>query len=107
MQPFPEHILNLIKLLPGDPGVYQFFDSKGVIIYIGKAKNLKKRVSSYFQKKNHDSFKSKILVDKIRGVIMSEKIEKVERSQNIFELSIPFSLRFFFTVITNHINTKK
>jgi len=40
--------------LPSAPGCYQFFDKSGTIIYVGKAKNLKKRVSSYFQKKDHD-----------------------------------------------------
>jgi len=42
---------NLLKSLPGKPGIYQYFDKEGKIIYIGKAKNLKKRVSSYFNKK--------------------------------------------------------
>ncbi len=68
MESYPEYILETLKLLPQDPGVYQFLDSKNEIIYIGKAKNLKKRVSSYFQKKNHDSYKSKILVGKIKDI---------------------------------------
>lgn len=59
--PLNEHL----KSLPEEPGVYQFFDKGGVIIYIGKAKNLKKRVSSYFKKKPHDSYKVKILVERI------------------------------------------
>ncbi len=54
-----------LNSLPEDPGVYQFYDSKGEIIYIGKAKNLKKRVSSYFGRANYDSFKVKVLVDRI------------------------------------------
>lgn len=54
-----------LKSLPGDPGIYQFFDKGGSIIYIGKAKNLKKRVSSYFGKKKYDSFKLKVLVERI------------------------------------------
>ena len=41
-----------VSKLPTTPGVYQFFDTNGVIIYIGKAKNLKNRVSSYFVKTN-------------------------------------------------------
>ena len=57
------------KSLPELPGVYQFYDDKK-IIYIGKAKNLKKRVSSYFTK-NHDNKKTKLLVKSIR------KIEKI------------------------------
>jgi excinuclease ABC subunit C len=50
--------------LPNTPGVYQFFDSKNNIIYIGKAKNLKKRVNSYFSNKNHTG-KTNKLVNKI------------------------------------------
>jgi excinuclease ABC subunit C len=58
----------LLNSIPGNPGVYQFYDRNGTIIYIGKAKNLKKRVSSYFTKKKFDSYKVKILVDKIEDV---------------------------------------
>ncbi len=53
-----------VAALPLSPGVYQYFDKKGVIIYIGKAKYLKKRVKSYFTK-NHDSAKTRILVKQI------------------------------------------
>jgi excinuclease ABC subunit C len=58
-------ISDLVKALPDQPGVYQFYDKNGVILYIGKAKNLKKRVSSYFFRNYYDSFKIKILVDHI------------------------------------------
>ncbi len=54
----------IIKVLPDGPGVYEFFNGEGIIIYVGKAKNLKKRVSSYFVK-NHDSAKTRILVRSI------------------------------------------
>jgi excinuclease ABC, C subunit len=53
-----------VQTLPENPGVYQFFDHTDTIIYVGKAKNLKKRVSSYFNKE-HDSSKTRILVSKI------------------------------------------
>lgn len=53
-----------IKVLPNAPGVYQYFDKDDKILYVGKAKNLKKRVSSYFNKV-HDSAKTNILVKKI------------------------------------------
>ena len=53
-----------VKVLPSAPGVYQYFDKEDRILYIGKAKNLKKRVSSYFNK-NHDSARLQILVKKI------------------------------------------
>jgi excinuclease ABC subunit C len=53
-----------VKTLPNEPGVYQYFDKEDVIIYIGKAKNLKKRVASYFNK-NHENGKTNVLVKKI------------------------------------------
>lgn len=53
-----------IQTLPDKPGVYQYFDKDGKILYVGKAKNLKKRVSSYFNK-IHDSGKTNVLVKKI------------------------------------------
>lgn len=53
-----------VKTLPNSPGVYQYFDKENVIIYVGKAKDLKKRVSSYFNK-NHEIAKTRILVRKI------------------------------------------
>ena len=58
----------LSKSLPGHPGVYQFYDKQGTIIYIGKAKNLKKRVSSYFNRKKFDSYKVKVLVGRVADV---------------------------------------
>ncbi len=62
-----EYLKNIIQNIPEKPGCYQYYDDKGVIIYVGKAKNLKKRVSSYFTK-NHDSPKTRILVSKIRDI---------------------------------------
>ncbi|MDX1348773.1 MAG: excinuclease ABC subunit UvrC [Putridiphycobacter sp.] len=57
-------IKDKIKLIPESPGIYQYFDKNDTIIYIGKAKNLKKRVSQYFMK-NIDNGKTRILVRKI------------------------------------------
>uniref|UniRef100_UPI00404ABC37 excinuclease ABC subunit UvrC n=1 Tax=Flavobacterium sp. TaxID=239 RepID=UPI00404ABC37 len=60
--------LNLqIQTLPDSPGVYQYFDKDGKILYVGKAKNLKKRVASYFTK-NHDNYKTSVLVRKIVSI---------------------------------------
>ena len=56
-----------LTTLPTGPGVYQFYDSDGRILYVGKAKNLKKRVGSYFTKK-HGNGKTRVLVKKIRAV---------------------------------------
>ena len=56
-----------LKLLPEKPGSYRFIDNNGTIIYVGKAKNLKKRVSSYFHKQ-HDSVKLKVMVPQIKKI---------------------------------------
>ena len=55
---------NIVLSMPEQPGSYQYYDRDGVIIYVGKAKNLKRRVSSYFHKEV-DRFKTKVLVSKI------------------------------------------
>ncbi len=60
----PIRISEKLKSLPEKPGIYQYFDKTDTIIYVGKAKNLKKRVTSYFTK-NHDTAKTRILVRKI------------------------------------------
>lgn len=59
---------HFLSSLPEQPGIYQFFDSAGRIIYIGKAKNLKKRVSSYFNRTTWDSAKVRTLVSKVVDV---------------------------------------
>ncbi|MBT8179214.1 MAG: excinuclease ABC subunit UvrC [Eudoraea sp.] len=56
-----------LSTLPNNPGVYQFYDRDGKILYVGKAKNLKKRVSSYFHK-HHDLGKTRVMVKKIRSI---------------------------------------
>lgn len=62
-----EHIKNILSSLPQQPGVYQYFDSDGVVIYVGKAKDLKRRVSSYFQKE-HEWVKTRQLVKNIADI---------------------------------------
>jgi len=56
-----------LKTLPDSPGVYQYLDKENTIIYVGKAKNIKKRVNSYFTK-NHDSGKTRVLVKNIKTI---------------------------------------
>ena len=58
------YILKILSTIPEKPGCYQYFDRKGTIIYVGKAKNLRKRVSSYFQKE-HENNKTRVLVKHI------------------------------------------
>ena len=62
-----EHIKNIVLNMPDKPGSYQFYDQQGTIIYVGKAKNLKSRVSSYFHKEV-DRIKTKVLVSKIWNI---------------------------------------
>ena len=62
-----KYLESLIKTLPGKPGVYRYLDKEGKVIYVGKAKNLKKRVSSYFTK-THQSGKLRLLVKKIADI---------------------------------------
>ena len=62
-----EYIKTILAVIPEKPGCYQYFDEKGTIIYVGKAKNLKRRVSSYFNKQ-HDSNKTRVLVKQIRDI---------------------------------------
>jgi excinuclease ABC subunit C len=64
----PDHITNILKTLPDNPGVYQYYDSDGKIIYVGKAKNLKKRVASYFNKDQWENGKTLVLVKKIADI---------------------------------------
>ena len=59
-----DYLNSIISIMPSTPGVYQYFNKAGDIIYVGKAKNLKRRVSSYFNKE-HDSVKTNILVNNI------------------------------------------
>jgi excinuclease ABC subunit C len=61
-------ISEITKKLPQKPGVYQFFDSQGTIIYVGKAKNLRKRVVSYFTRSDAHSYKHSALVSKISDI---------------------------------------
>lgn len=64
--PLSDKIRSILKTIPTSPGVYQYFDESGEIIYVGKAKNLKRRVSSYFNKEQ--TGKTRLLVSKIADI---------------------------------------
>jgi len=63
-----EHIASILQSLPDKPGIYQYYDEEGKILYIGKAKNLKKRVSSYFNRDQYENGKTAVLVKKIHDI---------------------------------------
>jgi excinuclease ABC subunit C len=75
------------KELPPNPGVYQFFDKEGRIIYVGKAKNLRKRVSSYFLK-NQENRKTAILIsqiDRIRHIVVDSEEDALILENNLIK----------------------
>lgn len=83
-----EHISNLVKSLPDNPGVYQYYDVEGKIIYVGKAKNLKKRVSSYFNKDQSENGKTQILVKKIvdiKFIIVDTELDALLLENNLIK----------------------
>lgn len=76
-----------IKNLPNKPGIYQYYNAEGNIIYIGKAKNLKKRVTSYFTK-NHDNTKTTVLVKQvvdINTIIVNSEFEALLLENNLIK----------------------
>lgn len=76
------YLKNIVLNMPEKPGTYQFYDNEKTIIYVGKAKNLKRRVSSYFHKEL-DRFKTKVLVSKIHDI--SYSVVKTEEDALLIE----------------------
>lgn len=88
---FTDIIKEKLAILPDSPGVYQFFNANGKIIYVGKAKNLKRRVSSYFNK-HHDSPKTRILVSHIRDlkyIVVNSENEALLLENNLIKRNQP------------------
>ena len=79
------HLKNIVLSMPDKPGSYQFYDADGTIIYVGKAKSLKSRVSSYFHKEV-DRFKTKVLVSKIMDITYT--VVKTEEDALLLENSL-------------------
>jgi excinuclease ABC subunit C len=89
INPKHQEIIQLaLQTLPGKPGVYQFFDEQGRIIYIGKAKNLKKRVSSYFNRDHYDSGKVMVMVKRVadvRHIIVDSELDALLLENNLIK----------------------
>ena len=85
------NIIENIKNISTDPGVYFFKDKKNNILYIGKAKNLRKRVSSYFTKSNKD-IKNKLMISKafdIDTIVVNNEVEALITEANLIKIHKP------------------
>ena len=81
-----DRITSILKTIPTNPGVYRYYDDKGEIIYVGKAKNLKRRVSSYFNKQQ--SGKVKVLVSRIadiKFIVVDNEMEALLLENNMIK----------------------
>ena len=89
--PAPTHIEELIKNIPNKAGIYQYYDKKESLLYIGKAKNLKKRVSSYFTK-TQEHGKTSVLVSKIQDikyVVVASEMDALLLENNLIKKRQP------------------
>jgi len=77
--------------LPTTPGVYQFFDSKNKVIYIGKAKNLKKRVASYFSTQSHTGKTNKLIsnISSIKHILVKTESDALLLENNLIKKHKP------------------
>ena len=89
--PATEHIKSLLKLIPEKAGIYRYYDKNETLLYVGKAKNLKKRVSSYFNKKQEHG-KTRVLVSKIHDiqyVVVPTEIDALLLENNLIKKHQP------------------
>ena len=81
------YITSLLSTIPEKPGCYQYYDAKGTVIYVGKAKNLRKRISSYFQKE-HENRKTRVLVKQIydlRYIVVDSEADALLLENNLIK----------------------
>ena len=86
--PYWESLAPKVKALPHQPGVYKYYSKDEEIIYVGKAKDLKKRVSSYFSKSKHDNRKTEILVSRIfdiRFILVETEFDALLLENNLIK----------------------
>lgn len=91
MSSIPEKLNLQLQTLPPKPGVYQYFDKNDTIIYVGKAKNLKNRVKSYFVK-NHDYAKTRILVrqiERLEYIVVETELDALLLENNLIKKYLP------------------
>lgn len=81
------YITSLLSTIPEKPGCYQYYDAKGTVVYVGKAKNLRKRISSYFQKE-HENRKTRVLVKQIydlRYIVVDSEADALLLENNLIK----------------------
>lgn len=92
MPKIKEHIAQFLQTLPVSSGVYQYFDKENQLLYVGKAKNLKKRVSSYFHKEHYDYGKTRVLVRKIERIeyiVVDSEVDALLLENNLIKKHQP------------------